>query len=175
MVIAAGILVTLVAIVGVALTLLTLPGIWVAVAAAVLAQWWHMERYDGTLMYSWWVIGVVIGLAVLGEVVEMFASAAGAAGAGGTKRGAIGSVVGGLVGAILGTVLLPIPIVGTLVGATVGAGLGAVIAERHGGRKTWVESGKIGAGAAAGRLAATLAKASIAACVAVVLGVASFA
>lgn len=173
MVTTVAIFVVLVSILGIVLTLLTLPGIWFSILFAALAQWWHIEYHAGP-MFSWWTLGVVVGIAVLAELLEFFASAVGTASAGGSRRGAIGSVLGGLIGALAGTFLILIPIVGTLVGATLGAGLGALLAERHAGRATWRKSGRIGAGAAVGRLAASLIKGGLAVVVALILSIAAF-
>ncbi|HPO92663.1 MAG TPA: DUF456 domain-containing protein [Phycisphaerales bacterium] len=174
---------------GVLLTVLTFPGIWFMVLAAALAQWWSYEQLPGagiagaapdpaspavaqSLMFNWWVLGTAAALALLGEIIEFFASALGAAKAGGTRRGAIGSILGGLIGAIAGTMILPI--LGTILGAALGAGVGALLFERHAGRKTWKEATKVGAGAAAGRLVATIAKAAIACAVALMLTLDAF-
>lgn len=159
-------IVTLTAWLGVLLTAATLPGIWIALVAALLAQWWQPG------MFSWWTLGACVGLAVLGEVVEFAASAAGAAKAGGSRRAAGWSVVGALVGAIVGTPIFPI--VGTVLGAAVGAGLAAALAERGVDGRSWGQSARVGGGAAAGRLVATVAKTGVAAAVAVVLSVAAF-
>lgn len=168
MAIVAGIVVAIVALAGVALTLLTLPGIWIAILCAALVQWWYIVEY-GTELLSWWTLGTCVAIAAAAEIIELFASAAGAKRAGGTKRGAIGSVIGGVVGAIAGSILIPVPVIGTLVGAAAGAGSGALLLEKAGGQKTWTQSGKIGAGAAAGRLVASVVKTSLAGVVAVIL------
>ena len=167
----AAILVTLSALAGIALTLLTLPGIWFAILVAGLAQWWQIAQ-RGTEMFSWWTLGTCVALGIMAELIELFAAAAGSAKAGGTRRGAIGSIIGGVLGAIVGSFFLP-PL-GTILGAAAGAGVMALLLERSGGKKTWAESTKIGAGAAAGRLVATICKTSIAALIAVILSVAAF-
>lgn len=152
---------------GVILTVLTLPGTWVAVLAALGCQIWQPG------LFSWWTLGVAIGLAVLGEVLEIGASAMGAGRAGASKRGALGGVVGSILGAIVGSMVLLFPI-GTIVGAVVGAGLGAAIVERGSAGKTWAQSAKVGTGAAAGRFAATVLKTGIAMAIAAILGVGAF-
>ncbi len=172
MTIIAGIMVAISAILGIVLTLLTLPGIWFAILVAGLAQWWHMARFNEP-MFSWYTLGTCVGLGILAEVVELFASAAGAAKAGGTRRGAIGSVIGGLVGAIGGSFV--VPLLGTIIGAAVGAGTGALLLERAGGKKNWKQSTKVGAGAAAGRLVASVLKTGFATVIAIILAVAAFA
>lgn len=173
MAILAGIVVVICSLAGVALTLLTLPGIWLAILAAGLVQWWHIVRYD-VPMFSWWTLGVCVGIGAAAELIELFASAAGAKKAGGTRRGAIGSVIGGVIGAIGGSIAIPIPVLGTIVGAAAGAGAGALLLEKAGGEKTWTQVGKIGAGAAAGRLVATIIKSSLAGLIAAILSVAAF-
>ncbi|MEC9373994.1 MAG: DUF456 domain-containing protein [Planctomycetota bacterium] len=153
----------IVGVVGVALTLATLPGTWLIIIAALLFQWWRPETF------SWWTIGIAVALAALGEILEFFASGVGSAKAGGSKRAAITSIVTGLVGALFGTVLLPIPIVGTIIGAVVGAGLGASIAESTKTGRTWRESFDVGRGAAIGRAWAVIIKGGIAAVMALLL------
>ena len=160
--------------VGVALTALTLPGIWFTIALAGLAQWWHMDHFQGRVMFNWWTLGACVALGLAAEAIELCASAAGAARAGGSKRGAALSILGAFFGAIVGTFLIPVPIAGTIVGAALGAGLAAIVGERWAGKTDWKQVGRIGAGAAAGRLAASIVKVGFAVVIAVILGVAAF-
>ncbi|MBX3358190.1 MAG: DUF456 domain-containing protein [Phycisphaeraceae bacterium] len=162
-----GFIMLLVTLLGAALTTLTLPGIWFIVLAAILCQWWQ----DGGL-YSWWTIGAAATLGLVAEVLEVAASAAGASAAGGTRRGAIGSIAGALLGAIAGSFVFPV--VGTIVGGAVGAGLGAIACERHAGAMTWTGSARVGAGAATGRLVATLLKVGFAIVIGIILTTAAF-
>lgn len=148
---------------GIALTILTLPGIWFMLIVAVLCRLWRPD------LLSWETLGVVLGIGIVAEVLELVASAMGAAKMGGTKRGAVGSLLGAFIGALAGTMFVP-PL-GTILGGAVGAGLGAVVFERHGGRMGWKDSMKVGSGAAAGRLVATLMKTGFAAAAAIVLTV----
>ncbi|MCG3122979.1 MAG: hypothetical protein GIKADHBN_01385 [Phycisphaerales bacterium] len=152
--------------VGIGLTLLTLPGAWLMLAVAAACNLWQPG------MFSWWTIGVLAGIALLAELIEFGASALGAAKTGGTRSGALGSVAGALLGALAGTPFFP-P-VGTIAGAILGAGLGALIAERGIANRRWRDSAKVAGGAAAGRLVATVVKASAAAAIALVLIVALF-
>jgi hypothetical protein len=158
------ILLVLLCLVGVALTLLTLPGTWLMVVAAL-----GLQAYaPGT--FSWWVIGAVIGLAALGELVEFLASAAGAKTGGGSNRSMLGATAGSLIGAVLGAPFL-FPL-GTIAGGVVGAGAGAVLTEKMWVRRTWGESAKAGGGAAIGRFIATIAKTACAVSMACVLCIA---
>lgn len=148
---------------GVIVTLLTLPGTWLAVLAALLVKWWQPE------LLGWWAIGIAAGLAVLGEAVEFGAGAVGSKRAGGSRSGAWGALGGGLIGSVMGTVLIPIPIAGTIIGAVVGAGVGAITTERGIAQRTWKESLKSGQGAAIGRAFSVVAKGAVAGVIAVVL------
>ncbi|MBC7834721.1 MAG: DUF456 domain-containing protein [Phycisphaerales bacterium] len=154
------------AVVGVVLTMLTLPGIWVSLAIAALCWWWQPDMFE-----NWTMITAGV-LALLAEVVEFAASAAGASKAGGTRKGAIGSIIGGVVGAIVASPLL-FPI-GTILGGAVGAGIGAFVLERHkpSAEMTWKQTAKVGAGAATGRLVATILKTGFAVVVALLLTIA---
>lgn len=149
---------------GVLLTLVLLPGMWIALLAVLTAQ----VVMTPTPM-SWWTVGVLAGLAVLGEVAESASSAAGAKKFGASRSGMIGALIGSIVGAVAGTVLIPIPLLGTLLGAVVGAGLAAGMAEKGVAGRTWKESGTSAAGAAAGRVAAIFVKTAIAGVQAVVI------
>jgi uncharacterized protein len=151
---------------GIALTGVLLPGTWLIVAVMAGVKLWQPD------MVSWWTLLALVALATLGEGLEFIASALGAAKAGATKHGAIGAMVGALVGAIAGIPFIP-PF-GPIVGGALGAGLGAILAERSFANKTWKESSKAGAGAAVGRLLATLAKLLIAAAMALIACLAVF-
>src|SRR5262245_49085193 len=112
----------LVALLGIALTAITLPGAWLLVVAALAVTLWQ----PGAL--SWWTLAALLLLAILGEVIEFLSGALGATKAGGGKHGAIGAIVGSLAGAILGLPFLP-P-VGPIIGGALGAAAGAIAGER---------------------------------------------
>lgn len=159
---------------GVLLTAFTLPGLWIAIVGAALAQWWHSAKY-GTELFSWWTLGACLCIGVVAEVGELVASAFGAAKAGGSRKSSVAAVLGAIVGAIVGTVLLAfLPVIGTIIGAALGAGIAALLTEKHLGEKTWKDASKVGAGAAAGRLVATVLKVGLAGVVAFILTVAAF-
>jgi uncharacterized protein YqgC (DUF456 family) len=160
----AGATVVVCVVVGWALAVLTLPGVWLMLLAASLVNWLWTPG-----VYSWWTIGVCAAVALVGEVLEVVASGFGSKKFGGTKTGAAGSVIGGLVGGVVGTFAIPVPIVGTIVGSVVGAAVGALAAEKGIKKRTWKESHKSAAGAAAGRLAATVIKLAVAVGVGLVL------
>ncbi len=139
-------------------TLIGMPGNWLMLAAISAFTYWALPEHGaGTWGYT---ISAAV-LALIGEVVEFGASAAGLA-KGGSKRGAalamIGAIIGSLVGAALG---LPIPVIGSVIGIVLcsafGAMLGAVLGEVWKGKKLGL-SVAIGRAAFWGRLIGTGAK-----------------
>lgn len=137
---------------GLFVNIIGLPGNWVMILAVVGYGWATDWVYTG-----WWTMGSLLVLALLAEVVEFIAGGAGAASAGGTKRGVVGAIVGGMLGGLFLTFLLPVPIFGTIVGACAGAFLGAMTVE-YAIEPDMNRSMLIGWGAAKGRLWGILSK-----------------
>ena len=148
--------------------LFNLPGTWLMIVVPALLEWWQ----PGHFMFSWTVLFVAAGLAVLGEVLEFVLGAAGSRHAGGSKRAAALAIVGSLIGAIAGTAL-PVPIVGTLIGACLGAFAGSLLGDLWAGRPLF-PSFEAGWGAAVGRFWGTIAKLVIGAMIVVLLALAAF-
>jgi uncharacterized protein YqgC (DUF456 family) len=148
---------------GIVLTMLTLPGTWVALAGAASVKFWRPE------LVPWWVLVTALALAVLAEAVEFFASAAGAAKGGAGKQGMMGAMIGSLVGAVAGAVVPPFPL-GVILGAVLGAAAGTLVAERH-ADATWIRAGKAATGAALGRFVATVVKTGLAVVIAGLLSI----
>ena len=160
--------------VGVVLTLFTFSGVWLTLLVALVLHLLYAEFLPGVgPLFSWWTLGIGGAIGLAAELIELFASAAGAKKSGGGRSGAIGSVVGGILGAVFGSFLIPVPIVGTILGAVIGAGLGAVTGERGISGRTWQDSVRVGAGAAKGRFVATVVKTILAAIVGLILCVAA--
>lgn len=140
--------------------LLGLPGNWLIVAVAAVYAWWGPS--ESVTDVGWYVVGVLFVLAVLGEIVELVAGAAGVSKQGGSRRGAMLAIVGSLIGSIVGMFVgLPIPIIGSLVAAVVFAALGALAGAMLG--ESWKgrdfdASLEIGKAAFVGRLLGTVAK-----------------
>lgn len=144
---------------------LSLPGNWLMVASAAILEWLEPG------MFSYYTLGGIAMLALLGEVLEFMLGAAGAKKGGGSRWGSIGAIIGALVGGIVGTAI--IPIVGSIIGACVGAFAGALIMELVMG-KPLIQSAKIGKGAALGRLWGTLSKLAVGLAIWVVIAFAAF-
>lgn len=142
------------------LNLVGLPGNWLIVAAAALYAW--LLPGDSRAAVGWPVVATVAGLAVLGEVLELVAGAAGVKRAGGSRWAAALALAGSLAGGITGVVVgVPVPVVGPIVAAVLfaagGAFAGAVVGEQWAGGS---EAGSYEVGRAAfwGRIWGTLAK-----------------
>ncbi len=140
--------------------LLGLPGNWLIVAACALYAWLVPE--DIRVAIGWPATGVILGLAVLGEIAEFVASAAGVKKSGGSGFAAFLALIGSVIGAIAGMFVgVPVPIVGSLVAAVVFGGFGALggamLGEMMLGR-TPEESFNVGVAAFWGRLLGTFAK-----------------
>lgn len=148
----AGFILVVIALVGVGLTIATLPGSWFILAAALLTHWLYGEP---PLLNTWNLIVCAL-VALAAEVAEFALSAAYASRRGGGKSGAIGSIIGGLLGAIIGTLILPI--LGTIAGGVLGAGVGALALERGIAQRSWAEAARIGQGAAVGRAVSVVIK-----------------
>jgi uncharacterized protein YqgC (DUF456 family) len=136
---------------GLALTLMTLPGLWLMVASA--AGYAVLTRFQ---FIGWKTLAVLLVWAGIAEVVELTSSGAGAKKAGGGRAGLWGALIGGIIGGIWLSII-PIPILSTLVGVCLGTFLGAAIGELAAGRQVG-RSAWIGLGAAKGRLVGTFIK-----------------
>jgi len=151
------------------MTLLMLPGNWLMVLTAALVAWWQWDQQ----MISPWTILVVVVLALLGELLELLASATAVRRAGGTRLGSITALLGAILGGLVGTLLLPIPLLGSLVGACGGAAAGALLGELASGR-TRHQSLRSGMAAGRGALFAIVGKFAIGVLIWGVIAVAAF-
>jgi uncharacterized protein YqgC (DUF456 family) len=136
---------------GLALTVMTLPGLWLMLAATAIYAWVTHGDYIG-----WWTLLLLLLLATVAEIIEFVSSGAGAKRAGGGRAGLWGAIIGGILGGIFLS-FVPIPILSTLVGVCLGTFLGAMIGEFAAGREI-AHSAMIGVGAAKGRLFGTVIK-----------------
>jgi len=152
-------------------TLVTLPGNWLIVGLAALFAW--LIPVDAHRGITWMSVAVLFGFAVLGEIVEFGAGAAGAAKQGASKRGVALSMIGAVAGSVLGlTVGTSVPVLGSfvlaLLGGAVGAFAGAYLGETWKGRPS-EDRVAAGRGAFAGRIWGTMGKLAIGAIMLVIL------
>ena len=147
------------------LNLLMLPGNWLMVATLCLFLLVAGDPAGGP---DWITVLVVISLATVGEVIEMFAGSAQAAKAGASRRAMFLSLILSFACSIAGTFLIPIPVVGSAAGAIAGAAVGAFGGAWLG--EAWVGTeiatrGKIGRAAMSGRLLGMLGKVAVGAAI----------
>ncbi|HJQ78441.1 MAG TPA: DUF456 domain-containing protein, partial [Lacipirellulaceae bacterium] len=146
------------------LSLVALPGNWIVLGFAALFAWLFPQDATGRGM-TWFWVGSLGVLAVLGEIIEFVAGAAGAARQGASRRGVALSIVGAILGSIVGlTIGTPIPILGSfvmaLLGGAAGAFAGAYLGEAWKGRPQ-EERVAAGRGAFAGRIWGTVGKLAV--------------
>lgn len=161
------ILLLLLTIGGLALTLIGLPGLWLMVGSmAVFAMITGWEIYVGAPSLI-----AVLALAMVAEILEFIAGAAGSKAAGGRTRGMIGAIVGAVIGGLFLSII-PIPIISTIIGACLGAFLGAAIMELS--DKDVQHAIRVGVGAAKGRFWGIAIKLGIGAVMLIVILIAAF-
>ncbi|MEX2316882.1 MAG: DUF456 domain-containing protein [Pirellulales bacterium] len=154
-------------------TLVTMPGNWIVVGLAALFAWLLPAGEDGGRGMSWTAVLYLLALAVLGEIVEFGAGAAGAAKQGASRRSVALSIVGAMVGSFAGLAFgSPIPVLGSLVGAVLGGAAGAFVGAYVG--EAWkgrAEDDRIAAGRGAfvGRLWGTAGKLAVGAIMVVIV------
>lgn len=144
---------------GLLLIPLGLPGLWVMVLGLLAYGGLTGFRSVGVA-----TLAIVIGLALLGEIVESWLGFRFARRYGGSSRSGWGALAGGLVGAIIG---VPVPIIGSVIGAFVGSFAGAAVLEYSQSRRAEVAVGA-GWGAVVGRAAAAAVKIALGLVIAVV-------
>ena len=150
--------------------LFSLPGNWLLLGLVALFAWLAPEESGRGI--GWITVGILAGLAAVGEVLEFFAGAAGAAKQGAAKRSILYSLIGGMAGSIMGAMAgLPVPVIGSLIAALLGGSAGAFAGAYLGEKsieRPHGESMAVARGAFKGRLWGTVGKFAVGA---VMLGV----
>jgi len=101
---------------------LGIPGGWLALAAIAI-----YDLATGFTTVGWPLLLVMLGIAVLGEIIESFFGLVYVAHRGATKWGVLGAFVGGIAGAVGGGFVMPF--VGSILLGLAGAFGGAVLFE----------------------------------------------
>jgi uncharacterized protein YqgC (DUF456 family) len=164
LVITVGVLFAIIGLACVASVVIGLPGTWILIGLALVIEmsdtlYLAPEREQ---TFQWWLLGVCVVLAAIGEGLEFIAGALGAKKAGSSRRGMVGALIGGVAGAFLG-IGIPVPVVGSLIGAVIGTFAGAIAGEMTGHQTTTIgETIRPATGATVGRILGTLSKVPIA-------------
>lgn len=136
-----------------------LPGLWLMVLGVIGYGWLTaFQTVTGT------VIGIVLGLALLGEIAEWWLGFRLAQRYGGSRRAGWGALIGGAVGALVG---VPLPVIGSVIGAFLGAFAGAAIFE-YTREMNAGTAARAGWGALVGRVVVAAAKTSLGLAIAVI-------
>lgn len=144
--------------VGLALIPLGLPGLWVIVLGVIGYGWFTDYRTVSGVF-----LAIVLGLALVGELLESWIGFRFARRYGGSRRAGWGALIGGLVGAVVG---VPVPIVGSVIGGFAGAFVGAAVFEYSMARRSGAAA-RAGWGAVLGRAAAAAVKLALGLAIAV--------
>lgn len=148
----------------VAANMLMLPGNWFMVGTLCL-----FLLVTGTAAGpDWTTLIVVVVLAALGEILEMFTGSATASKKGASRRAVVMSLIVSMAGSIAGAFVIPIPVIGPAIGAIAGAAVGAFAGAWMG--EAWkgtepAQRTEIGTAAMSGRMLGMLAKLSIGAAI----------
>lgn len=117
---------------------------------------------------DWTTLLIVLGLAILGEILELFTGSANASKKGASRRALALSLLLSMVGSIAGAFVIPIPVIGSAVGAITGAAIGAFGGAWIGEAWKGTEAAKrteIGTAAMSGRMMGMLAKLAVGAAI----------
>ncbi len=136
------------------LNIFSLPANWIILG--LIALWKYI--YPDTAQMGYVFFAIIIGLAVLGEVLELGLQVMKAKKYGSTSSGTFAGVVGAIVGAI---VLAPLFFgLGALIGALIGAYIGCFVMEKLKGR-SFKDASEAAYGAMMGRFLGTVCKCGI--------------
>lgn len=142
------------------LNVLMLPGNWLMVGSLCI----FLLAAGEDTGPDWSTLLIVLGLAIVGEVLEMFTGAANANKKGASRRAMVLSLVFSMVGSIVGVFVVPLPVIGTAIGAVMGAAAGAFcgawLGEAWKGKAN-IERTQIGTAAMVGRMFGMAAKLGI--------------
>ena len=141
---------------GMVITFITLPGLWLMlITAAVYAMLTHFH------FIAVKTLAALLGMALVGEIVELGCSGRGAKRAGAGRRGLWGAIIGGVIGGFGLSFVIPFGFpLSTILGICIGTFAGATLGELSGGQ-TLGRSALIGLSATTGRVMGTIAKGAI--------------
>lgn len=141
-----------------------LPGNWLMVGTLSV----FLLSVGTTTGPDWRTLLIVVGLAIVGEILEIFTGSAKAAKQGASRRALVLSLVVSMAGSIAGAFVIPIPIVGSAIGAVFGAAIGAFsgawLGEAWKGTET-AQRNQIGTAAMSGRMVGMLGKLAVGAAI----------
>lgn len=154
--------------------LVAMPGNWICVLLIALYAW--LAPGEGRVAIGYGVVLAVFVFALIGELLEFVAGAAGAQRAGASRKSTLYSILGSIGGALAGAIIgVPVPIIGSVIAAILFGGLGAAAGAMYGewtDGRNWKENWTVGHATFWGRTFGTLGK-ILAGLVIVILAVAA--
>ncbi len=144
---------TLAMIAGLYLIIFGLPGTWIILGLAIIAA-----AITGFHKITWVIILILIGLALLAELIEFLAGYLGARAKGASRWASLSAIVFSFIGAILLSGFPPV--LGSLIGAFLGAFLGAAVVE-YIIKKEWKQARRAGIAVLFGRVVAIISKVAV--------------
>lgn len=144
---------------GLVATVFGLPGNWLIVLVSATAALFSPIAHSFSI--HWATVAVLFVLALLAELIETVAGAAGLK-KGGSRIGAVAAIVGSFAGGLIGAMVgIPIPVFGPVIGLILFSGLGAMLGAYLGERATGkdnIKASEIGKAAFMGRMVGSLSK-----------------
>ena len=117
-----------VSLVGLLLVTIGIPGQFLPGIVALICWLFGFDPNEDLQATRGVEVFILLGMAVVAEIVEFLSGLLGGKSVGSSRRGAIGAIVGGLFGGIFGNLVLPL--IGGIFGILLGTGLGAYWGEK---------------------------------------------
>jgi hypothetical protein len=163
--IAAAVVLILCSLAGIVLVPLGLPGTFVILAGALFHNLIH-----GSMALSVKVLAILLGLAIIGEILEYALGVSMATKRGASRQAAFGGIIGGIVGAFAG---VPVFLIGPVIGLFIGVFAGAFLVELY-VKQNAAEAFRSAMGAFYGRLGAVAVKTLIGVTMVIILWIQVF-
>lgn len=109
---------------GIFLVAIGMPGTWLIALSGIVFSFFY--PFDGGATSPWWVGGVLIALALFGELMEFVVGTLGSKPLKVSNGAIVCAFIGGIIGAIVG---VPVFLIGAILGLFLGAFLGALVYE----------------------------------------------
>lgn len=139
-------------ILGIGMTAIRMPGTWLIVLSAAGYGWYDAWHSIGKM-----TIVILIGVAVVGEILEFFSSVVTARRAGASRKAGWGGLIGGTLGMFCLSPTIAVVPIGPVIGALLGCFIGATVGEMI-VRNKLVGSARVGVFSALGMALGTAAK-----------------
>ena len=117
-----------VSLIGMVAVTIGIPGQFLPGIVALIIWLLGLDADDAAVRSRGFEALILLGLAVVAEIIEFLSGLVGGKSAGSTRPGAIGAILGGFCGGICGNIVFPL--IGGIFGILVGTGVGAFLGEK---------------------------------------------